>query len=193
MLKLDGIFQETLDEYLVTYEQLLDKIERLDRRIEELALGEKYEERVKKLTCFIGVKTHTALSFLVEIGDFQRFAKANNFSSFLGLTPGEDTSDERRNGLGITKAGNSHLRRLLTESAQGYTKGQIGYKSKALKARQRGNSPDVITYADKANERLRRKFYKLTLNNGVNRNKAKSAIARELACFMWGMMTGNIA
>ena len=193
MLKLDGIFQETLDEYLVTYEQLLDKIERLDRRIEELALGEKYEERVKKLTCFIGVKTHTALSFLVEIGDFQRFAKANNFSSFLGLTPGEDTSDERRNGLGITKAGNSHLRRLLTESAQGYTKGQIGYKSKALKARQRGNSPDVITYADKANERLRRKFYKLTLNNGVNRNKAKSAIARELACFMWGMMTNNIA
>jgi len=192
-LKLDGVFQETLNEYLITYEWLVDKIERLDQRIEELALGEKYEENVKKLSCFIGVKTHTALSFLVEIGDFHRFAKANNFSSFLGLTPGEDTSDERRNGLGITKAGNGHLRKLLTESAQGYTKGQIGYKSKALKARQKGNSSEIIAYADKANERLRRKFYKLTLNNNVNRNKSKSAIARELACFMWGMMTDNIA
>lgn len=192
-LKLDSVYQETLDEYLITYEWLTDKIERLDTRIEELALGEKYMEKVKKLSCFIGIKTHTALSLVVEVGDFHRFAKANNFSSFLGLTPGEDTSDERRNGLGITKAGNSHLRRLLTESAQGYGKGQIGYKSKKLKARQKGNSSEVILYADKANERLRRKFYRLTLKNNVNSNKAKSAIARELACFIWGMMTDNIA
>ncbi|WP_233067998.1 transposase [Sphaerochaeta sp. S2] len=85
-LKIDGVFKETLDEYLVTYEQLLDRIERLDQRIEELALGEKYNENVKMLNCFIGIKTHTSLSFLAEIGDFNRFAKAGNFSSFLGLT-----------------------------------------------------------------------------------------------------------
>jgi len=192
-LKLDGVYQETLDEYLITYEWLTDKIARLDARIEELALGEEYEEKVKKLSCFIGIKTHTALSLIVEVGDFNRFAKANNFSSFLGLTPGEDTSDERRNGLGITKAGNGHLRRLLTESAQGYGKGKIGFKSKNLKARQKGNSSEVIAYADKANERLRRKFYRLTLQKNVNKNKAKAAVARELACFIWGMMTDNIA
>lgn len=53
--------------------------------------------------------------------------------------------------------------------------------------------PRVIAYADKANERLRRRFYKMTLSKGVNRNVATTAIARELACFMWGLMTDHVA
>ncbi|MCD8154953.1 MAG: transposase [Clostridiales bacterium] len=111
----------------------------------------------------------------------------------MGLTPGEDSSGDSQNRLGITKAGNTHLRRLLVESAQSYTRGQIGYKSKGLKARQAGNSADVIVYADKANERLRRRYYKMVLGNNKKTNVARTAIARELACFIWGMMTGNIA
>ena len=51
----------------------------------------------------------------------------------------------------------------------------------------------VPTDADKANERLRRRFYRMTQSKGINRNKATTAIARELACFMWGMITGNVA
>lgn len=192
-LDLGSVFQETLDEYLITYEYFSDKINRLDQRIEELASGERYEEKVKKLSCLIGVKTHTALSMIVEVGDFERFAKPEKFAAFLGLVPSEDTSDEKRKQYGITKAGNSHLRRLLVEAAQGYTRGTPGHKSVALKQRQQGNTPQVIAYADRANERLRRRFYKMTLNKGVNRNIATTAIARELACFMWGMMTDNVA
>ena len=97
------------------------------------------------------------------------------------------------NRFGITKAGNSHLRRLLVEAAQSYTRGNVGHKSIALKQRQQGCTEEDIEYADKANERLRRRFYKMTLNKGVNRNVATTAIARELACFMWGMATGNIS
>ena len=134
-LDLTGLAKETLSEYLVTYEYLTEKIERLDHRIEELASGEKYKEKVKNMGCFLGIKTHTALSMVVEIG---------------------------------------------------------GHKSIALKERQQGCSVEVIAYADKANERLRRRFYKMTLNKGINRNVAATAIARELACFMWGMATGNI-
>ena len=85
------------------------------------------------------------------------------------------------------------MRMLLTEAAQSYTRGQIGYKSKALKQRQSGNAPEVIAYADKANERLRRRYYKMVLGNNKKSNVAKTAIARELACFMWGMVTGNYA
>ncbi len=192
-LTFKGVFQDTLDEYLITYEYLKDKIERLDRKIEEHASSERYEKSVKKLSCLIGVKAHTALSVVVEIGDFQRFAKAEKFASFLGLVPSEDSSGDNRNRHGITKAGNSHLRRLLVESAQGYTRGAIGHKSIALKQRQQGNAPQVIAYADKANERLRRRFYKMTLTKAINRNIATTAIARELACFMWGIMTDNIA
>jgi transposase len=192
-LNLGGTLQESLDEYLVTFDYLNDKIERLDKRIEELACDERYQEKVKKLSCLIGVKTHTALSALVEVGDFKRFAQAEKFASFLGLVPGEDSSGGTQNRLGITKAGNSHVRRLLVESAQSYTRGAIGHKSVNLKRRQSGNAPQVIAYADKANERLRRKVDRMTLKNNTNRNVAATAIARELACFMWGLMTDNIA
>jgi transposase len=192
-LKPGGILQETLSEYLTTYEYLADKIERFDERIEEIAKGETYQDKVKKLTCLIGVKTLTALSTIVEIGDFNRFSNPERLAGFLGLVPGEASSGTKLVRLGITKAGNSQVRKMLIESAQGYTRGAIGYKSAELKRRQRGNPPEVITYSDKANERLRRKFYRLTLKNGTKRNVATTAIARELACFMWGLMTNNIA
>jgi len=192
-LNLGGVIQEALGEYLVTYDYLNDKIERLDKRIEELAGDERYQEKVKKLNSLIGVKTHTALAVVVEIGDFKRFAKAEQLASYLGLVPGEDSSGEKQNRGSITKAGNCHVRRLLVEASQGYTRGAIGHKSVDLKRRQSGNTPQVIAYADKANERLRRKFYRMTLKNGTKRNVAATAIARELACFIWGLMTDNIA
>jgi transposase len=192
-LKFDGALQESLDEYLITYEYLKDKIERLDKRIEEFAGTERYRENVKKLTCLIGVRTYTALSMLVEIGDFNRFAKAEKMAAFLGLVPSEDSSGEKQRYGGITKAGNSHLRKLLVEASQSYTRGAVGHKSVNLRNRQAGNTPQVIAYADKANERLRRKFYRRTLKNNINRNVAATAIARELSCFMWGLMTGNTA
>ena len=191
-LKPAGLYKEILDEYLLTYTILTDKLNRLDQRIEELASKEEYKESVSKLTCFLGIKTHTALSVIVEVGDFQRFVSARKFAGYLGLVPGQHSSGDDRNGLGITKAGNTHVRRLLVESAQSYTRGKIGYKSRVLRSRQAGNSPQVINYADRANERLRRRYYKMVLKDGKKYNIAKTAIARELACFIWGMMTDNI-
>lgn len=112
-----------------------------------------------KLSCFLGVQTQTALSSIVEVGDFKRFSYAEKFASYPRLVPGEDSSGDSQTRLGITKA---------------------------------GNPPEVIAYADKANERLRRKYYKMVLSKSKKANVAKTAVARELACFMWGMMTGNI-
>ena len=182
---------ETLSEYLLTYFWLDDKIKRLDRRIEEIAMQTEYAERVKKLSCFLGIKSHTALSLLAEVGDFKRFPTADNFSAYLGLVPGEDSSANKIRHLGITKAGNNHLRRLLTEAAHCYSRGAVGYKSRVLKERQSGNSDDVIRYADKANERLRRKYYSMIYRE-KKYNVAISAIARELSCFIWGMMNEKI-
>lgn len=192
-LELDELNKETLQEYLITYDYLVEKIDRLDQRIEELAANEKYEETVKNMRCFLGVKTHTALSMVVEVGDFERFENARKFAGFLGLVPSENSSGQSTNRYSITKAGNRHLRRLLVEAAQGYCRGTVGHKSKELKQRQRGCNPEIIAYADKANERLRRKFYRMTIGRRINRNIAATAIARELACFMWGMATGNIS
>ena len=192
-LEMDDMYRETLDEYLLTLDFLTRKLDRIDQRIEELASDEAYEEKVEKLECFLGIKTQSALSLIVETGDFNRFADAQHFAAYLGLNPGEHTSDSSKTELGITKSGNRHLRTLLIEAAQCYNRGQVGFKSKALIARQQGNSPGVIAYADKANERLRRKYYRMVLKCGKKPNVAKTAVARELACFIWGMMTDNIA
>lgn len=190
-LEVKNMYRETLDEYIASYEEQESKIERFDTRIEEIAGQEKYREKVKRLGCFLGIKTHTALSLIVETGDFERFAKGNTYAAYLGLAPGENSSSDNINRTGITKAGNSHLRQLLIESAGGICKGAVGHKSKDLRARQNGNSAEVIAYADKANTRLRSRYYKF-IRHGKKRNVAVAAIARELACFVWGMMTDHI-
>ena len=189
----DEILQETFEEYLITFAYLLSKIEMLDKRIEEFAHNQTYVERVKRLECFLGIKAKTALSIVVEIGDFNRFATAEHFASYLGLTPGEHSSGDKQFRTGITKAGNGHIRKLLIEAAHGYPRGSVGFKSKELIKRQEGNPPEVIAYADKANERLRKRCYKLMLKGNKNRNVAITATARELSCFIWGMMTDHIA
>ncbi|QZT28430.1 IS110 family transposase [Streptococcus suis] len=192
-LKPEGLYAEILTEYLLTYEKLVDQIERYDARIEQLGQSDSYQEKVSRLSCFIGIKTLTALSIVTEIGDFNRFATAQHFASYLGLTPSENSSGDKERRGAITKAGNSHVRRLLIEAAQSLAKGTIGYKSKELKRRQSGNRVEVIAYADKANERLRRRYRTLVLGKNKKQNVAKTAIARELSGFIWGMMTGRIA
>ena len=190
-LDLNPMYRETLDEYMVSYEEQEAKIERYDKRIEEISAEMRYKEKAEKLGCFLGIRTHTALSLIVETGDFKRFAKGNIYAAFLGLAPGEHSSSSNVNRLGISKAGNAHLRCLLIEAAKGLCKGAIGHKSKALRSRQNGQSAEVIAYADKANTRLRSKYYKM-IRHGKKKNVAVAAVARELACFIWGMMTGNI-
>ena len=188
-----ALFQETLREYLLTYQKLSENLERYDKRIEELSQGERYEENASKLCCFKGIATHTAMSLLSEVGDFNRFPSAEHFSAFLGLVPSQHSSSDSKHFGTITKTGNSHLRRLLTEAASRYNRGFAGKKSAALKKRQEGNTPEVIAYADRGSERLRRKYTHLVLNNKKPANIAKIAVARELACFIWGMMTDHIA
>ncbi len=184
--------KETFDEYLLTYKQLLEKLERYDKRIAELSHTERYQEAASKLQCFKGIATHTAMSLLSEVGDFNRFPTAEHFASFLGLIPKQHSSSDSRHMGSITKAGNAHLRSLLVESANCYNRGKVGGKSKPLKMRQTGIAPEVIAYADRGSERLRRKYIRYIYNNKPA-NIAKTAIARELACFIWGIMTNHIA
>lgn len=140
---------------------------------------------------FKGVSTHTALLCLLKSAISTVFGLLNTFPAYLGLVPGESSSGEKVIHTNITKAGNSHLRTLLVESANSYSRGVVGKKSKVMKDKQGGNSPEIIAYADKANERLHRKFYKIAIRS--KKNVAKTAIARELSCFVWGMMTNHIS
>ena len=187
----NSVLGEVLQEYLILYFQLREKVDMYDARIMELSQMDAYLEPVQELGCLRGIAAHTALSLCVEVGDFRRFATAQQFASYLGLTPGECSSGDKQHYTGITKAGNSHLRKLLVEAAQTFSKSATkSGKSAALKERQAKCDSVVVAYADKANERLKRKYFRIAMRSKAN--VAKTAVARELACFIWGLMTDHI-
>ncbi|NCB20225.1 MAG: IS110 family transposase [Bacteroidia bacterium] len=188
----DPLFQDTFKEYLQEVFDQQEKVDRYNSKIEEIANQDEYRERVSKLRCFRGIETHTALSLVAEIGDFSRFISPAQFSSFLGLVPSEESSGQRERRGGITKAGNTRLRLLLIEGAKASLRSGIYVKKpKRLQARQKGNDAEVIAYADRANRRLHRVYSNLT-SRGVHNNKATVAVARELSCYIWGMMNNKI-
>ena len=188
---LKGLKKETLDEYVLQYEMMTDKIERFEAKLAELSQQERYLEPVAHLRCFKGIDTRAAMTMHVEVSDFSRFPNPKLFAGFLGLTPGDDSSGEKNKKLGITKQGNVTLRKMFIESAQAAVRGNPGIKSKKLKARQKGQDSKVIAYADKCAKRLKHKYTRM-IESGKSKNVAITAVARELACFVWGMETGNI-
>jgi transposase len=181
----DELERLTFENYLAEIEELDDRIGRLDEKIKEVAQKAEYKEKVQKFRAFRGIDYLIALSLVVEIGDFRRFPTAGSLMSYLGLVPSEDSSGKKRKQGGITKTGNSHLRRLLTEAAQHYARPvQV---SKRLRDRRKGTDEAVIAYADKAMTRLHTKFTHLVFD-GKPRNTAITAVARELTGFIWGVM-----
>lgn len=189
-LELTEMNKLILDEYLTTLEELENKVSRFDEKITALSREERYKDLADRLSCFKGITRPIAMRIITETGDMSRFSTAGRFASYLGLTPSEYSSGDSQVKGAITKMGNSHLRRTLIEAAQSAIKGVPGRKSKNLLARQSGCDPKVIHYADKGNVRFITKFKKMT-DNGKQRNQAVTAVAREMACFIWGMATNH--
>jgi len=186
----DPIDRKTLDMYLSTIQELEGKCSEAAEEVEQIAAQERYREQAKKLTAFKGIKTLIALSFVAEIGDFRRFSSARQFMAYLGVVPSEHSSGNKRRQGGITKAGNSHLRRLLVEAAWHYR--SYHPSSRVLTERRKGVDPQILTFANRAGRRLSRKYMHLLLR-GKRSQLAVTAVSRELAGFLWGAMTGQVA
>jgi len=182
------LLKETFDQYYYRIQELREQLRCMDKRIEEIALSEEYACRVKKLRCLKGIDYMTALSIVCEVGDFKRFGHAESFMSFLGLVPQERSSGEKRRQGGITKSGNTHIRKLLIESSWHYRYKSL--PSKRLTERRRGQPSEIIAYADRAMRRLQGKYFHLLLK-GKRPQVAVTAVARELAGFVWGLMVGQ--
>lgn len=172
------------DRYICEIEHFERELSSLEKEMEIEAENPLYKEKVEKLVLFRGVGLLTALSFCCEIGDFRRFATAPAFMSFLGLVPSEYSSGNRIIHGRITKTGNKLLRKLLVESSWHYS-------SKNRRIHPEEDSDKYHIYAKQADERLNRKRSKmLYMNKG--KNTITVAIAREMAGFIWGMMTDNV-
>ena len=180
---------ETRDQYLSYITTLQTRIQRLEEKLQETAESSRYREAVQKLRAFRGIDYIIALSLVCEIGDFTRFPSAAAFMSYLGLVPSEHSSGKTRRQGGITKAGNNHLRKLLTEAAWHYPR-QVT-ESKRLAERRRGTSERVISRADKAMTELHRKYFRM-IQRRKNANVAITAVSRQLAGYIWDVMTMSV-
>ena len=110
--------------------------------------------------------------------------------AFLGLVPSEHSSGTRRRVGSITKAGNSHLRKLLIEAAW-HARSYQAHAARVKRARE-GVPASMVAYADRADRRLSKKYWRL-LHANRPPQVAATAVARELAGFVWGAMVGATA
>jgi transposase len=174
-----------VDDYQLAIDHTEARLRELDVRLAEMAEQAPYREPVGWLRCFRGIETLTAMLILAELHDFRRFASAPALMAYLGLVPGEDSSGEKHRRGRITRTGNALVRRLLVEVAWHYQhRPSIGV---ALARRRTGRPPRVIAIADKAQQRLCRRFRKLAAEHKPA-PKIAVAIARELAGFVWAAL-----
>ena len=134
---------------------------RLDEEIAAMAADSEFTTTVRKLCCLRGVSTLTGFALAVEIGEWDRFT-GSSIGAYLGLVPSEYSSGQSRRQGGITKAGNTHVRRLLIEAAR--------------------------VRAHAGNQRLHRRWDSYTARRKKH-TVATTAIARELAGWCGSLAT----
>jgi len=180
--------QRAFEASLFALEQALARQAELDKEVAGLATLEPYREPVGWLRCFRGLDTLSAMVLLAEVVDFARFRRPRELMAYLGLVPSEYSSGESHRRGALTKAGNSHARRVLVEAAWHYRhRPTVG---RALAHRSVGQPPAVVAQAWRAQQRLHRRYRHL-VGHGKRPPVAVAAVARELVGFIWAAMTGR--
>jgi transposase len=182
--ELDGAMQTALATELEHLEYLETQRGVLDDEIARYAQAPPYRTLVEALSCLRGIKTLSAMSLLTEIGDVRRFSSPTALMAYFGLVPSERSSGDRERRGPITKAGNTHCRRVLTEAA--WNNRHRSGADLILKRRRQGQPPEVVAIAIKAQHRLYKKFHRL--DHRKHRHIAITAVARELCGFVWATL-----
>ena len=188
-LNLEELQRVIVESHLGVLDGLSMQRQGLDRRIEEIARTEPYRQKVARLMSLRGIGLYSAMVLVTEIGDVARFAKAGQLMSYFGLVPSEDsTGDTRRRGP-ITRAGSKRARWILTEAA--WNQLRRPGNCERLRKHWQEQPEAVVAIGRKAEKRLHEKFRKLLVRK--DRNKAATAVARELAGFVWAMLRVEVA
>lgn len=171
-----------LEEYLLTITQASERIKRLEEQIATVAAQWRMKPVVEALMGLRGVQLLTAVALVAELGDLGRFAHPRQLMAYLGLVSREYSSGSSRRQGSITKAGNSHARWFLVESAQHF---RLAPKlSKELARRQEKLPARLREISWNAQVRLHKKYWAMLLR-GKRVQTVQVAVARELVGFMW--------
>lgn len=173
-----------LEDCIAAVEAAAARRDRLEAHIEAALAEWSLAPVVKALQSLRGLALVAAATLVAELGDITRFASPRQFMAYLGLVPSEHSSGGTRRQGGITKAGNGAARRMLIEAAWSYRfPARI---SRDLLLRQESLAKPIRDIAWKAQERLCRRYRKLTLA-GKLKTVVVAAIARELSGFVWAI------
>jgi transposase len=176
--------QIAFTEYVLAVQAAVQRVQRLTEALQRCVQGWRWAPVVAALQALRGVALVTAVGLVAEIGDLSRFEHPRKLMGYLGLVPSEQSSGPRVRRGSITKTGNSHARRLLTEAAWSYRyPARIG---RDAQQRMQSLSEPVRAMAWQAQLRLSQRFAALS-SRGVPVNKVCVAIARELSGFVWAV------
>ena len=176
--------QIAVTEYLDALANMEARILRINAQILSFCKTWRLRSAVEALQSLRGISLITAVTIVAELGDLNRFENAAQLMAYLGLVPSEHSSGNTIKKGGITKTGNTHVRRALIESAQAYR--LPARRSTAIRKRQEGLSEDILDIAWDAQLRLCHRYRRL-IAKGKKHNVAITAIARELAGFIWAV------
>jgi transposase len=163
------------------------RVKRLEEAILEVVkqAPQAMQELIRGLQALRGVAHISAVTIAAELGNISsRFESARKLMGYCGVFPSEDSSGKRIRKGGITKCGNAHLRRIVVESAWCYRHlPRVGEK---LRKRHEGVPPAITEIAWKAQNRLHKRYMKLSMA-GKDQRKIMTAVARELLGFIWAI------
>lgn len=160
------------------------RVVRINKQLESFCQTWRLRPVVEALQALRGISLLSAVTIIAELGDLTRFEKPGQLMAYLGLVPSEYSTGNSIKKGGITKSGNTHARKTLIESAQAYR--LPARKSTAIRKRQEGLPDDVLDIAWNAQLRLCHRYRRL-IAKGKKHNVVITAIARELAGFIWAI------
>jgi transposase len=183
------VAQAVLEDGLGAIDAIVVRRDGLERQMTALVPDSPWAAQIARLRCLRGIDTLSALGLCAEIGDFERFRRAGQLMSYLGLVPSENTTGDKRRQGSITKSGSQHARRLLVEAAWHYRRPpRVG---RELARRQDGQPQHVTAISWQAQRRLHRTWQRLDHQRGKRRTIVAVAVARELAGFCWAVTTAD--
>jgi len=176
--------QIVFQEYVDTVVALSKRLDGLDGHLQRAAGESVFWPVIEALMALRGVNLLTAATIVAEIGELKRFASAPQLMAYLGVVPSEHSSGPKQTRGGITKTGNGHVRRVLVEAAWTYR--HPARKTAVLQRRAERTAEVVQDIAWKAQKRLCARYRTLEAR-GKLKVQACTAIARELAGFIWAI------
>ena len=175
--------QVVFDDYLAVYRAADERVRRLEAALMQCAETSSRIRTIAALQAFRGIGFLTAVTIVAEVGDLRRFANARQFMAYVGVVPSEYSSGTSQHRGRITKTGNAHLRHVLGEAA--HHARYVPAVQGSVKQRQAGVPKEIVDLAWKAQQRLHLRYRHLSARLG--RPKALTAVARELAGFVWAL------